>query len=367
MLLGSSTDNSQLKTQNYPAIFIVSYFGRAMIVPIFLPHLGCQSRCIYCDQDIITDIGGEDLQTRIDQVLARQKGSFEVGLYGGNIFGLKPEAVKRLFSYFDSYTSVITNFRISTKPVPLDHETITILKENRVTAIELGIPSFNNKILKFLNRRHTAADLKNSFSILKGEGFQVALQVMVGLPFETMDDIRETAISIINLKPAYIRIYPLTFIGGTPLADMYKEGEFSTITFEEAVHRAMLIYLSGLHHGVTTVKMGLTDNEVIKDRIVGGYYHPAFGFLVKSRAFYLAVTKKIKEGAIKGDVLISLNNRDIPHLLGHKRCNITCFHELGISITWQTKDIPIGTFIMKSSKKEVFGDVFDTLEVTWNH
>jgi len=72
-----------------------------MIVPIFLPHLGCQSRCIYCDQDIITDIGADDLQTRIDQILARQKGSFEVGLYGGNIFGLKPEAVKRLFSYFD--------------------------------------------------------------------------------------------------------------------------------------------------------------------------------------------------------------------------------------------------------------------------
>jgi len=337
-----------------------------MIVPIFLPHLGCQSRCIYCDQDIITDIGEEDLQTRIVQALARQKGSFEVGLYGGNIFGLKPEALKRLFSYFDSYTSVITNFRISTKPVPLDHETITILKENRVTAIELGIPSFNDQILELLNRRHTAADLKNSFSILKGEGFQVALQVMVGLPYETMDDIWETTTNIINLKPFYIRIYPLTFISGTPLAEMYKAGEFPAIIFEEAVHRAMLIYLNGLYHGVTTVKMGLTDNEVIKDRIVGGYYHPAFGFLVKSRAFCLAVTNKIQEGAIKGDVLISLNNHDIPHLLGHKRCNITCFHELGISITWQVIDISSGAFKLKSGNKEILGNVFDAITVGWD-
>jgi histone acetyltransferase (RNA polymerase elongator complex component) len=338
-----------------------------MIVPIFLPHLGCQSRCIYCDQDIITDIGREDLQKRIDQVLARQKGFFEVGLYGGNIFGLKPETVKRLFSYFDNYTSVITNFRISTKPVPLDHEIIAILKENRVTAIELGIPSFNNRILKFLNRRHTAEDLKNAFSILKGEGFQVALQVMVGLPYETMDDIRETVKNIVSLKPSFIRIYPLAFISGTPLADMYTAGEFSTITFEEAIHRAMLLYLNGLHHGVTTVKMGLTDNEVIKDRIVGGYYHPAFGHLVKSEVFYRAIMAKLTQARLDGEVTISLNNRDIPHLLGHKRNNISRFHGAGISITWHTKDIPIGTFIMKSNKKEMLGDVFDALEVTLNH
>jgi histone acetyltransferase (RNA polymerase elongator complex component) len=338
-----------------------------MIVPIFLPHLGCQHRCIYCDQDIITDIREEDLRTRIDQTLAKRTGSFEVGLYGGNIFGLKPEAVKRLFSYFDSYTSVITNFRISTKPVPLDYEVITILKENRVTTIELGIPTFNDQILQFLNRRHTAADLKNTFNVLTREKFQVALQVMIGLPHETMEDIGETITNIINLKPAYLRIYPLTFIRGTSLADMYKAEEFSTITLEGAIHRAMLIYLNALQHGIKTVKMGLTDNEVIKDRIVGGYYHPAFGFLVKSQAFYLAVTKKIKEGAIKGNVLISLNNRDISHLLGHKRCNISRFQELGIStITWQINDIPPGTFKLASGSKELLGNVFDAIAMGWD-
>ncbi len=66
---------------------------------------------------------------------------------------------------------------------------------------------------------------------------------------------------------------------------MYTAGEFSVITLEEAIHRAMLIYLSSLQHDIKTVKMGLTDNEVIKDRIVGGYYHPAFGFLVKAWLF----------------------------------------------------------------------------------
>ena len=136
-----------------------------MIVPIFLPHLGCQDRCIYCDQDTITDVNARDLKSRIEEILTSRKDPFEVGLYGGNIFNIKPEALRRLFSYFDNYRAVIKNFRISTKPVPLDDEVIAILIENRVTTVELGIPSFNDHILELLNRKHTAADLEQSLQV----------------------------------------------------------------------------------------------------------------------------------------------------------------------------------------------------------
>jgi len=334
-----------------------------MIVPVFLPHLGCQTRCIYCDQDSITDVEATDLRMRINQSLIGRKNPVEVGLYGGNIFGLKPESVQRLFSQFDEHKSAITSFRISTKPLPLNNEIIAILKKNRVTTIELGIPTFNDRILEFLNRKHTAADLKNAFGLLTGEGFQVALQVMVGLPHETRDDIKDTARNIINLKPSYIRIYPLAFIKGTPLADMHAAGNFPSITLEEAINRTVIIYLSALRHGIKTVKMGLTDNEIIKERIIGGYYHPAFGFLVKSQAFYLAAMKKIHEESLKGDVLFFLNNRDISHLLGHRRCNIFRFHEVGISISWQVIDIPPGIFKITSENKEALGTIFDALSM----
>jgi len=332
-----------------------------MIVPIFLPHLGCQTRCIYCDQDSITDIEATDLRTRIDQSLVGRKNPVEVGLYGGNIFGFQPEAVKRLFSYFDRHRSEIANFRVSTKPLPINHEIIAILKKNRVTTIELGIPTFNDRILELLNRKHTAADLINAFHVLTSKGFQVALQVMVCLPHETRDDICETVKNVISLKPSFIRIYPLAFISGTPLADMYTAGEFSVITLEEAIHRAMLIYLSALQHEIKTVKMGLTDNEVIKDRIIGGYYHPAFGYLVKSEAFYLALMNKIAEEGITGQVTVSLNQRDVPHLLGHRRTNIAQFQMAGIAIVWKTTDIPQDTFILIAGKTEIPGTIFDAL------
>jgi uncharacterized radical SAM superfamily protein len=335
---------------------------RIMVVPVFLPHLGCDDRCVYCDQDIITDIGEETLRDRIERSLANHEGPLEVGLYGGNVFGIKSEALYRLFSLFDGFQDTISHFAISTKPVPLNDEVLYILKKNRVKTIELGVPSFNDTILEILNRKHTKEDLRNAFHRLTQGGFSVALQVMVGLPYETMADIVETIENITQLNPAFIRIYPLAFISGTPLADMYEAKRFLPIPFDEAIYRAMLIYLNALKHGIKTVKMGLTDNEVIKDRIIGGYYHPAFGFLVKSEAFYRAVIVKIAGAGFKGDVTVFLSNKDVSHLIGHRRMNLLRFRDIGLSITWQTMEIEPGTFMLRSGEATTTGNIYNALE-----
>ena len=332
-----------------------------MIVPVFLPHLGCGDRCIYCDQASITDLRTSDIKETIEAHLGRVRQPAEVGLFGGNIFGIGAEALKRLFSYFDQYQEKITGFRISTKPIPLDEEIIGILKENGVKVIELGIPSFNDEILRTINRRHTAEDLKRSFRRLKEEGFTVALQVMVGLPGETETDIRETAENLITLVPDYIRIYPLAVLKGTPLEAMYREGRYVPIPFDEAIERTAHIYLSLLKQGIKTVKMGLTDNEVIADRVIAGHYHPAFGYLVKSRAFRNAVLKKLREAEAKGAIKVVLNKRDIPHLLGHKRENLARFKEEGFEVSWETGEMGLGEFVVEFEGGKVAGNVFDAL------
>jgi histone acetyltransferase (RNA polymerase elongator complex component) len=332
-----------------------------MIVPIFLPHLGCINRCIYCDQGCITDVHGHDLPSLIKNTLEKAGGKYEVGLFGGNILNIKPSVLKTLFQYFESFSESILNFRISTKPVPLNSETIHILKENRVTVIELGMPVFNDIILNKLNRGHTIEDFYRAFYLLKNEGFHVALQIMVGLPDETMIDIKETAEHIIRLSPHYIRIYPLVVLKDTPLHRMYENGLFKPIHFKEAVERAAYIYLNALKQRIKTVKMGLTDNEIIKDSIVAGQFHPAFGYIVKSQAFYLAIKRNIDSTSIKGCVTVRLNRADIPHLIGHKRTNIERFEEQGIYVTWEEQDIEKGSFILYSSETIIKGNIFDAL------
>jgi histone acetyltransferase (RNA polymerase elongator complex component) len=332
-----------------------------LIVPIFLPHLGCNARCIYCDQGYITDVHTDDVPTRIEKMLEKVSAKVEIGLYGGNIFGVKPSDLNTLFGHFSRYTGKILNFRISTKPTPLSGETLQILKENGVTIIELGMPCFNDVILEKLNRRHTVGDLYKAFYLLKEAGFRVALQVMVGLPDETMDDIKRTAEQLVRLSPAYIRIYPLVVLKDTPLHRMYERESFVPIRFEEAVDRAVYIYLNALKHGVKTVKMGLTDSGAIQGRVIAGHYHPAFGYMVKSRAFYLSVKMNIEATSMKGQVIIQMNSRDIPHLLGNKRSNIKRFEERGVHIAWEKTESEEGCFVLTCDSKEAKGTIFDAL------
>ena len=335
-----------------------------MIVPIFLPHLGCEGRCIYCDQLHITDIRGSGMSA-IEAVagayLAPLGQPAEVGLFGGNIFGVPPGDLARLFACFEVYRDKIAGFRISTKPVPLREETLRLLKEKGVTTVELGIPAFNDRTLRLLNRGHTVADLERAVSRLKEDGFTVALQVMVGLPGETMADIRDTAQAIIRLAPAYIRIYPLAILKDTPLEAMYRSGAFVPGAFEEAVEWALFIYLHCLKAGIKVVKMGLTENEVIGERVVAGHYHPAFGYVVKTWAFRLAILAKIKAHGIRGGASVLLNKRDVPHLLGYKRSNMERFAQEGVAVTYETGGLSVGSFLITHAAGAQEGDVFDAL------
>ena len=333
-----------------------------MIVPVFLPHLGCGDRCIYCDQASITDLRTTNVKATIEAHLDRVHQPVEVGLFGGNIFGLEASALARLFAFFEPFRDRILSFRISTKPIPLDEEVIGILKENGVKVIELGIPSFNDGILRAINRRHTAEDLRRSFQRLKEEGFTLALQVMVGLPGETMEDIVETAENLIRLAPDYVRIYPLAVLKGTPLEDMYREGRYVPVPFEEAVKRVLYIYLHLLRKGIKVVKMGLTDNEVISDRVIAGHYHPSFGYIVKSWAFRLAILSRLQEISVRSPVKVLLSNRDIPHLLGHRRSNIEVFEEEGFPVVWEVRDMELGSFVIEYEGGAVEGSVFDALQ-----
>ncbi len=229
--------------------------------------------------------------------------------------------------------------------------------------VELGIPTFNEAILADLNRRHSVPEFLQCFEALRAEGIQVAMQIMTGLPGETMDDIRKTADEVCRLNPAYLRIYPLLVLRDTPLQKIYEEGRFTPLSLDEAVARTLYIYLRARRREIPVVRMGLSENEVLKERILAGPYHPSFGYVVKSEAFYLALKGKLLGAGMTGEVRVTLDKRDIPHLVGHGKSNIRRFKEEGILIAWETGDLAVGSFSASSGCARTEGTVFDALQV----
>lgn len=330
-----------------------------MVVPIFLPHLGCRDRCTYCHQGYITDVSGEDIKARIDAAFIHRAAPCDVGLFGGNIFGIEPAVLEKMFSFFEPYRDWVRAFRLSTKPVPLRDETIYLLKENKTDIIELGIPTFNDAILAGLNRAHTGQDLFDAYHRLKEEGFSVALQFMVGLPGENENDIENIIRNMVRLKPVYIRIYPLVVLKDTPLYALYRTGQFRPTAFDDVLDCACRIYANAVKNGISVANVGLTDNELVRDMVAGGHYHPAYGFLVQSRIFIRAVEIVLKHLGYPKDITIILHNADIPLLIGHKKQNIMKFSRMGVTVKWVPSGNNRGHFEVRSQKGSAAGSVQD--------
>ena len=312
-----------------------------MIVPVFLPHLGCRQKCIYCNQHHITGKSSqEDIRETIRKALDPVKVRTEVAIYGGNPFGLGTNGLARLFSLFADYREKITSMRISTEPIVPDAQMIDLLRDHNVRTVELGIPAFSDEKLRALGRHHTVKDLYDTHEALIRAGFTVGLQVMVGLPGETTQDIRSTVQHVLRVKPAFMRVYPLVVLRDTPLHAAFLEKSFSPLSLAEAVLRALFIYLHAEARGIKVIKMGLTESEFLKGEIVAGPYHPAFGYLVRSEGFYLAVTKVCKEHGLSGQITLLLNRKDVPHLTGYRRSNLKRFEEQGLRVEWKESDLP---------------------------
>lgn len=334
---------------------------RHTIVPIFLPHQGCDRRCLYCNQSFIAGIDSKKtLAHQIESGLSGRTDPVEVALYSGNLFGIPTGDLVDLFALLEDYRPLIGSIRISTKPVPLNEETIHVLKNGGVRVIELGMPSFNDRILASLNRGYTTEEFYGSYRHLEEEGFVLGLQVMVGLPGETEADLTSTAVHLRTLRPSLLRIYPLVVLHQTGLHRLYRRGDFLPLEIDEAVRRTAFLYTHALREGIRVIRMGLSASEVLEGHVVAGPYHPSFGFLVKAYVFVEALTEAWEALGQPASLRVRLNSRDIPHLTGHKRSHLDRFKTLGVQISWETAALEEGCFIAESRTGSVRRDIRGT-------
>ncbi len=111
--------------------------------------------------------------------------------------------------------------------------------------------------------------------------------------------------------------------------------------------------------------MGLTENDVLKEMIAAGPYHPAFGYLVKSEAYCLALLQNCAASAIRGAISLAVNPRDVAHLTGHKGSNLVRLERSGVSPAWEEDaSLEEGHFVIGSGGKKVRGSLADALPMT---
>jgi len=308
---------------------------KPLIIPVFIPHHGCPHRCAFCDQQVITAgqnklPSPEDLCALVDQFIgyARQRPStVQLAFFGGNFLGLAPEDVRTFLSVGDrlAQQGKIDGIRFSTRPDTIDDERLERLNGFKVTTVELGVQSMDDHVLALSGRGHTAADTISAVDLLKRHGYEIGLQMMMGLPGDDEERTCETGRQIAGLSPNFVRIYPTVVLKNSKLADWYQSGKYRPPSLSAAVTIVKRLFLYFRTNGIPVARTGLQASESLGERgsIIAGPYHPAFGHLVQSELFLDMGRLLVQENCVgKETITFRVHPGSISKMRGHKNRNI---------------------------------------------
>lgn len=326
-------------------------------ISIFVPHAGCPHQCSFCNQKTISGAqrppSAEDVHRICRQALdeVRDKKNCEIAFFGGSFTAIERGYMLELLGAARRYIGEngFKGIRISTRPDFIDGEILDILREYGVTAIELGAQSMKNKVLLANERGHTAEDVYKASALIRDYGFELGLQMMVGLYQSNLNDELDTMKKIIKIHPDTVRIYPVVVLKGTKLGELYESGEYKLIPFDTIVELCGKMLVEFDINGIEVIKCGLHASDGVEGDMAAGYYHPAFRELCESWIYRNGMeyiigdiyqVKTANMGFIEKKINLlkrksytfAVNPSCISKALGHKRSNVEYFKKMGIDI-----------------------------------
>lgn len=132
-------------------------------------------------------------------------------------------------------------FTIETNPGTLNEEKLLEYKKFGINRLSIGLQSYNNKILRFIGRIHSKETFLKNYSTARKIGFNnINIDLMYGLPNQSLNNWKETLKQIVILEPEHISAYSLKIEEGTKFYDLYEKGKLNLP--EEEIDRNMYHY-----------------------------------------------------------------------------------------------------------------------------
>ena len=302
-------------------------------IALFVPHQGCPQDCVFCNQARITGQQRESLLTedRVRETIESHLSTIsaddvvEVAFFGGSFTGL-PRGYQTMLletAYHYVREGLIKGIRLSTRPDYIKPFILDYLASYGVTTIELGTQSMLQDVLDKTKRGHTVEHTYQATELIKSHGaFQLGMQLLPGLPGDSLEKSLFSAKETARIKPDFVRIYPTLVIKGTELEWEYALGKYQPLTLEEAVEWVASMYLIFLKAEIPVIRMGLHPSEDLREdgTIISGPFHPAFRQLVDGALFDKLFAELIPQWRVVGaePALISIHPADETALRGPK-------------------------------------------------
>ncbi len=201
--------------------------------------------CIYCDSrgsasPMINSTSPIRKQMEMGMAFVRKRYKAKKFIAYFQAFSNTYASVEELNKYYDEALDFedVVGLSIGTRPDCVSDSALDLIEgyaQNYHVWVEYGIQSVHLRTLKLINRAHGLAEFIDAVLRTKGRNINICAHVILGLPGEDKDDMLETARVMAALCLEGIKIHSLYIVRGTALEQMYRNGEYKPLTFEEYV------------------------------------------------------------------------------------------------------------------------------------
>lgn len=175
----------------------------------------------------------------------------------------KAERANKFIVYFQNFTNTydtiqnlknkydaalidnrIVGLSVATRPDCINEDVCKLLHsylDKYYVSVELGLQTSNDKTGNLINKGYDSKQFVNAVTLLNQYNIDVVAHIMVGLPGEDFEDIKNTVEFINRLPIQGLKIHCTYVVKNTKLADMYNKGDYIPITLEDYLNSVCYI------------------------------------------------------------------------------------------------------------------------------
>jgi putative oxygen-independent coproporphyrinogen III oxidase len=225
----------------------------------------CRRRCFYCDFPIKV-VGNKqrgetnsmiahyvEVLCKEIEITSAQGQSLQTIFFGGGTPSLlSTEQLKSIIAILDSKFGITSDVEISMEidPGTFDLEHIQGYRDAGVNRFSFGVQAFQEDLLRLCGRAHSVSDIYAATELIhKVNVPEFSIDLISGLPNQTLEIWQESLEKAISLSPTHISIYDLTIEPGTAFGRYYQPGDKPLPTDETTVqmYRMAQKTLTGAH------------------------------------------------------------------------------------------------------------------------
>lgn len=195
----------------------------------------CKQKCFYCDFCSFAnknEMQGKYVETVINEIKnITHKEKYTVTtiyLGGGTPSILNPDYIKSILQEIKSSFEILDDAEITIEinPGTVNEEKLKKYKEYGINRLSIGLQSANDKILKKIGRIHDYKQFEETFFYARKCGFKnINVDLMIGLPTQAVENVKQTLEKIIQKNPEHISVYSLIIEEGTIIEKLINENK----------------------------------------------------------------------------------------------------------------------------------------------